>query len=102
MPNRQPNPAFTETVTAFDPQLPMTGFAGEDLGIPAGVTFTEDNKAVLSFRAPTANSVAVRLGHSEGPLHEMEKQANGVWTVTLAADRNNYTAIFSRWTEYMP
>nr|AGS51645.1 endo-1,4-beta-xylanase A precursor [uncultured bacterium contig00017] len=94
MPNRQPNPAFTETVTAFDPQLPMTGFAGEDLGIPAGVTFTEDNKAVLSFRAPTANSVAVRLGHSEGPLHEMEKQANGVWTVTLAADRNNYTAIF--------
>ncbi|MDR2951762.1 MAG: hypothetical protein LBU82_00815 [Treponema sp.] len=88
------NAALNETVTAFDPQLPMGRDFFPGPFIPAGIEFVKDNSALLRFYAPKANSVIVRLGYSEGPAVEMEKQKDGVWTATLNDDSVKYSAIF--------
>jgi len=88
------NAALRETVTAFDPQLPMGyDFFGGKV-IPEGIEYIKGNQAVLRFYAPDAKSVIVRLGYFEGPVVEMEKQQNGVWKAVLDGEKIKYSAIF--------
>jgi len=88
------NAALHETVTAFDPQLPMGyDFFGGPI-IPSGIEFINKNLAVLRFYAPNAKSVAVRLGFSEGVKVEFEKQQDGVWTASLDGEKTKYLALF--------
>jgi len=88
------NAALHETVTAFDPQLPMGyDFFGGPI-IPAGIEFISKNLAILRFYAPNAKSVAVRLGFSEGVKVEFEKQQDGIWTASLDGEKTKYMALF--------
>jgi len=88
------NAALHETVTAFDPQLPMGyDFFGGPI-IPPSIEFIKTNLAILRFYAPNAKSVAVRLGYSEGEKVELEKQQDGVWTASLDGEKTKYLALF--------
>jgi len=88
------NAALYETAVAFDPQLPVGGgFIGGNV-TPVGIEFVKGNKAVLRFNAPKANTVVVRLGYSEGPIVEMKKQSDGLWTAELDGEKIKYSAIF--------
>jgi len=74
------NEGLSETAGAFDLQLPVGGFFGEDKSIPSGIELKNGGKAVLKFHAPAEKSVVVHRGVLEGPVIEMQKQPDGVWT----------------------
>lgn len=88
------NAAFTETAAAFDPQLPLGGFFNNDKFIPTGIELVNSCKALLRFYAPNAKSVIVRTGFSEGPMIELQKQPDGIWTAELECEKDKYTALF--------
>ncbi|GHV43281.1 hypothetical protein FACS189490_13390 [Clostridia bacterium] len=97
--NIKVNPALTETAVAFDPQMPVGGIFGGEKITPPGVTYLDGERAVLRFYAPTANTVAVRIGWLGGAKVDMEKQEEGIWTVTVGGDElerggDLYSAIF--------
>ncbi|MDR0903487.1 MAG: enterochelin esterase [Ruminococcus sp.] len=87
------NPAITETAVAFDPQIQLGGYSNESWKIPEGIELTE-GAAILKFYAPTAKSVAVRRYFSEGPLFEMEKGEDGIWTLELKSEGERYSPLF--------
>jgi len=88
------NEGLSETADAFDPQLPVGGFLAEDKPIPAGIELIGGNKAVLKFYAPSANSVIVHRGVSNGPVTELQKQPDGVWTAVMDSGGEKYTTLF--------
>jgi len=88
------NEALSETADAFDPQLPVGGVFGNDKLIPAGIQMLYGGKAVLEFYAPAANSVVVHRGVSDGPVTELQKQPDGVWTAVMDSNGEKYTTLF--------
>jgi len=88
------NEGLTETADAFDPQLPMGGFLGRDKSIPSGIEFLDKGKALLRFHAPAAKSVIVHRGVSEGPVTELQKGTDGVWTAVMDSGGEKYTTLF--------
>jgi enterochelin esterase-like enzyme len=88
------NAALSETADAFDPQLPLTGIFGTDKPIPAGIELLDGGKALLKFNAPAAKSVIVHRGVSDGPVTELQKQPDGVWTAILDSNGEKYATLF--------
>jgi len=88
------NEGLSETADAFDPQLPVGGIFGNDKPIPAGIELLNGGKAVLRFFAPSANSVIVHRGVSNGPVTELQKQEDGVWTAVMESGGEKYTTLF--------
>ena len=88
------NEGLSETADAFDPQLPVGGFFGEDKSIPPGIELKKGGKAVLKFYAPSAKSVVVHRGVLEGPVIVMQKQADGVWTAVMDSEGEKYATLF--------
>jgi enterochelin esterase family protein len=86
------NAALTETANAFDPQMRVGGFDNKVWKMPEGIELFED-KAVLKFYAPDAKTVNVRRFYSEGPLTEMKKGDNGIWTLDIACE-SGYQGLF--------
>lgn len=77
------NAALTETADAFDPQLPLNGPMQGDVYTPAAIELIGDDKAILRYQAPEAQTVTVRLGWSEGTEVPMSKGDDGVWSATI-------------------
>jgi enterochelin esterase-like enzyme len=89
------NPALTETVTAFDPQLPLNGPFNGDIYQPSGTVLIENGrKALLSFNAPSAASVIVHRGVSDGPVTPLQKQPDGIWTAIIDSNGEKYATLF--------
>ncbi|MDR0904008.1 MAG: hypothetical protein LBM59_05190 [Ruminococcus sp.] len=87
------NPALTETAIAFDPQIQLGGYSNKSWKIPEGIELLE-NSAILKFYAPTAKTVAVRRYWSEGPLTELAKGDDGIWTLPLDSEGERYSPLF--------
>ncbi|MDR2941936.1 MAG: hypothetical protein LBV17_05040 [Treponema sp.] len=88
------NGGLSETADAFDPQLPVGGIFGNDKPIPAGIELLDGGKAILRFNAPAAKSVVVHRGVSNGPVTELQKQPDGVWTAIMDSGGEKYTTLF--------
>ncbi|GHT57547.1 hypothetical protein FACS1894109_09980 [Spirochaetia bacterium] len=94
------NAALSETADAFDPQLPLGGPMQGNKSVPAGIELIHGGKAILRFNAPNAKSVIVHIGTLGGPVTEMQKGGDGVWSATLnveqarAAGSAPYTTLF--------
>jgi enterochelin esterase-like enzyme len=89
------NPALMETVTAFDPQSPLGGPFNGDQTISSGIKLIDGGrKALLSFYAPSANSVVVHRGVSNGPVTQLQKQPSGEWTAIMDSNGEKYTTLF--------
>jgi enterochelin esterase-like enzyme len=89
------NPSLTETVTAFDPQLPLTDIFTHNIIQPTGTELIDQGrKALIRFHAPTASSVIVHRGVSDGPVTTLEKQPDGDWTAILDSNGEKYATLF--------
>ncbi|MDR0987077.1 MAG: hypothetical protein LBL98_05235 [Ruminococcus sp.] len=87
------NSALTETAIAFDPQIQLGGYSNESWKVPEGTTLETDH-AILKFYAPTAKTVAVRRFWSEGPLTDLTKGEDGIWTLKLDSEGERYSPLF--------
>jgi enterochelin esterase-like enzyme len=88
------NAALTETVTAFDPQMPLGGPMNGNHTVPAAMEMVGEGKLLVRFEAPEAKTVAFMRYYNGGPTTEMEKGEDGVWSAVIDCQGEGYSAIF--------
>lgn len=96
-PSSRIDPAVAESVTGFDPQMPLGTEAGtgihlveKDQLVPPGVVVPAPGKVRFNFMARNAQKVEVEFFHTRYP---MKKRENGLWTIDLDTDRTGFNWI---------